>query len=64
MKLLTNKEIEKLDSINLTEEIINIKKILLDFKFKQATKQSVKPHLFRLYKKQLAKILTIRHGKI
>ena len=63
MKLLTSNKIIGLDDQQIQEEILNIKKILLDFRMKQATRQPVKSHLFKLYKRQLAKILTIEHRK-
>lgn len=62
MKLLTTKEIKKLEKENAIIEIIKIKKILLDLRIKQATRQPVKSHLFKLYKKQIAQILTIKHN--
>ena len=48
MKLLTSNEIISLDHKQIQEEILNIKKILLDFRMKQATRQTVKSHLFKL----------------
>lgn len=63
MKLLTSNEIISLDHKQIQEEILNIKKILLDFRMKQATRQTVKSHLFKLYKRQLAKLLTMEHLK-
>jgi len=63
MKLLTTAEIKTLKDEHLVEEIINIKKLLLNFKLKQATRQPIKSHLFKLYKCQLAKILTIKHKR-
>nr|QHO64129.1 ribosomal protein L29 [Lympha mucosa] len=60
MKLLTSEEIKKLDDKQIEDEIFNIKKTLFDFRMKQATRQPIKPHLFKLYKRQLAKILTIK----
>lgn len=63
MKQLTITEIRALNQDSLKQEIINIKKILFDFRLKQATRQSVKPHVIRAYKKQLARIMTIEHEK-
>lgn len=45
----------------LQQEITNIKKILLDYKFKQATRQTIKSHEIRKYKKELVKMMTIAH---
>ena len=63
MKLLRSNEIISLDHRQIQEEIRNIKKILLDFRMEQATRQTVKSHLFKLYKRQLAKLLTMEHLK-
>jgi large subunit ribosomal protein L29 len=60
MKLLTSKEIQSLDDKQIENEILNIKKTLFDFRIKQATRQPIKPHLFKLYRRQLAKILTMK----
>lgn len=48
----------------LQQEIINIKKILLDYKVKQATKQPIKPHEIKKYKKELVRIMTLEHQQI
>lgn len=63
MNKLTIKEIRELDHDNLKQEIINIKKILFDFRLKQATRQPIKPHIIKEYKKQLARVMTIEHEK-
>ena len=63
MKLLTSNEIISLDHKQIQEEILNIKKILLDIRMKQDTRETVKSHLIKLYKRQLAKLLTMEHLK-
>ena len=63
MNKLTVEEIRALDHEKLKQEMINIKKILLDFRLKQATRQPIKPHIIKEYKKQLARVMTIRHEK-
>nr|YP_009297890.1 ribosomal protein L29 [Kumanoa americana]AOM67624.1 ribosomal protein L29 [Kumanoa americana] len=62
MKLFTIEEIKKLDQQNAITEIIKIKKKLLDLRVKQSTRQPIKSHLFKLYKKQIAQILTLKHN--
>lgn len=63
MDKLTTDEIRNFDHDTIKAEIINIKKTLFDFRLKKATRQSVKPHLIRLYKKQLARLMTIEQEK-
>lgn len=63
MNKLTKQEIRTLDNENLKKEIINIKRILFDFRMKQATRQNIKPNAIKAYKKQLAQIMTIQHEK-
>nr|YP_009315796.1 Ribosomal protein L29 [Trichogloeopsis pedicellata]SCW24454.1 Ribosomal protein L29 [Trichogloeopsis pedicellata] len=57
-------EIRSMTSQNIENQINELKKILLDFRVKQATKQSLKPHLIRKYKKQIARLMTVKHEKI
>lgn len=52
------------DIETLQQEIINIKKILLNYKVKQATKQPIKPHKIKKYKKELVKIITMEHQQL
>nr|YP_009296542.1 ribosomal protein L29 [Thorea hispida]AOM65477.1 ribosomal protein L29 [Thorea hispida]ARX95846.1 50S ribosomal protein L29 [Thorea hispida]UNJ79131.1 ribosomal protein L29 [Thorea hispida] len=59
-----NNNINKLDIEKLQQEIINIKKILLDYRVKQATKQPIKSHEIKKYKKELVRIITIEHQQI
>ena len=63
MKVLDSKEIRDLDQKEMEAEILAIKKILFDFRLKQATRQTIKPHSLRAYKHQLARIITIQHEK-
>lgn len=63
MKVLDSKEIRDLDQQEMQAEILAIKKILFDFRLKQATRQTIKPHSLRAYKRQLARIITIQHEK-
>lgn len=63
MKVLDSSEIRDLDQQEMQAEILAIKKILFDFRLKQATRQTIKPHSLRAYKNQLARITTIQHEK-
>ena len=63
MKVLDSSEIRDLNQQEMQEEILAIKKILFDFRLKQATRQTIKPHSLRAYKHQLARITTIQHEK-
>jgi len=63
MKVLDSSEIRGLDQQEMQKEILAIKKILFDFRLKQATRQTIKPHSLRAYKNQLARITTIQHEK-
>nr|YP_009628630.1 ribosomal protein L29 [Acrochaetium secundatum]QBX88413.1 ribosomal protein L29 [Acrochaetium secundatum] len=63
MKVLDSSEIRDLDQQEMQAEILAIKRILFDFRLKQATRQTIKPHSLKAYKKQLARITTIKHEK-
>lgn len=63
MKVLDSSEIRDLDQEKMQAEILAIKKILFDFRLKQATRQTIKPHALKAYKNQLARIITIQHEK-
>ena len=58
MNLLNKQEIKQLTSIEIIDKIIETKKFLFNLKFKQTTKQSIKPHIFKQYKRMLAQLLT------
>ena len=61
MKTITIKEIKSLEYSTLSAKIIEAQKHLFELKFKQATKQPVKNHLFKKYKHMLAQMLTEQH---
>lgn len=44
---------------DIKQEIIEIKKELLNLKIKKKTKQNVKSHLFRYKRRELAKLYTL-----
>nr|BBI37231.1 50S ribosomal protein L29 [Palmaria palmata] len=63
MNILSNKAIRALDIESMEKEVLEIKRALFDFRLKQATRQSVKPHIIKAYKNQLARIMTIQKEK-
>lgn len=62
MKEITFKEIKQFKSPEVDSKIIEVQKELLELRFKQATRQTVKPHLFKVYKKILARLLTAQNN--
>nr|YP_009313956.1 Ribosomal protein L29 [Hommersandiophycus borowitzkae]SCW22210.1 Ribosomal protein L29 [Hommersandiophycus borowitzkae] len=64
MNIKNMQDIRKMDNDMIDEQIRKIKRTLFDFRMKQATKQSFKPHLIRIYKKQLAQMMTAKHEQI
>nr|QCI07470.1 ribosomal protein L29 [Leiomenia cribrosa] len=52
------KEIENLNYKEIDEKIIEVKKEIFNLKLKKATRQSVKTHLFKQKKHQLAQLFT------
>jgi len=55
-------EIRKLSQLELEEKIIKTKKEIFELKFKQATRQPIKTHLFKTKKRLLSQLLTIEHN--
>ena len=53
------KEFKKLDSVQITEKIDQLRKDLFDLRFKQATRQLNETHQFKTIKKQVAQLLTL-----
>ena len=62
MKILTIQEIQQLKRVELKNEILEVKKVLFDLKFKQATKKPIKTHLLKKYKRMLAQLLTVERN--
>lgn len=60
--IVTTKQIRNLKPSELSKKIIEVKQALFELKFKQATRQSIKNHLFKQYKRMLAQMLTIEHN--
>ncbi len=63
MKKLEISEIRNLNELEMQTTILEIKRVLLEFRIKKATRQIIKPHCLKAYKNQLARIKTIYHEK-
>nr|YP_009313137.1 Ribosomal protein L29 [Dermonema virens]SCW21391.1 Ribosomal protein L29 [Dermonema virens] len=64
ISILSKEEIRSMDTSKIEEHIFEVKKVLFQFRMKQATRQSLKPHMIKKYRKQLAQIMTIQKEKI
>ena len=53
------KEFKQLNSSQITEKIVQLRKDLFDLRFKQATRQLNETHKFKIIKKQVAQLLTL-----
>ena len=53
------KEFKKLNHVQITEKIDQLRKELFDLRFKQATRQLNETHKFKIIKKQVAQLLTL-----
>ena len=56
-------DIKNLTYKDLEEQIIEVKREIFDLKIKKATRQDIKPHLFKHQKHKLAQLLTIQSSK-
>lgn len=52
-------ELEKLSKNKIEEQILEIKKDIINLKIKQATKQQIKSHIFKHKKHTLAQLLML-----
>ena len=57
------KEFKKLDSSQINEKIDQLRKDLFDLRFKQATRQLNETHQFKIIKKQVAQLLTLKQSQ-
>nr|YP_010204106.1 ribosomal protein L29 [Ahnfeltia fastigiata]UAT97687.1 ribosomal protein L29 [Ahnfeltia fastigiata] len=62
MALPTIAEIQNLGYKEIQEKIIELKKEIFNLKLKQATRQSIKPHIFKHKKHMLCQLLTVEHN--
>lgn len=60
MNNLNIQQIRQLTNLELANQILELRKSLFDLRFKQATKKTIKTHLFKQYRKKLAQLLTIQ----
>ena len=56
-------KIRVINNPEITSRIIKKQRDLFELKFKKTTRQTVKNHLFKKYKRTLAQMLTIQHSK-
>ena len=57
------KEFKKLNHSEINEKIDQLRKDLFNLRFKQATRQLNETHQFKIIKKQVAQLLTIRRSQ-
>lgn len=62
MNILNINEIKNLKPKEINEKILEVHHELFELKFKKSTRQSIKTHLFKKYKRMLAQLLTIEHN--
>jgi len=62
MDILNISQIRNLEKKDIKNKILEIDREIFELKFKKATRQSIKTHLLRKYKKMLAQLLTIEHS--
>lgn len=60
MNIYNTEDIQKMSDQEFKSEITKIRKELFELRFKKATKQTIKTHLFKHTKNSLARLLTIR----
>nr|YP_010986143.1 ribosomal protein L29 [Polyopes affinis]WOL37061.1 ribosomal protein L29 [Polyopes affinis] len=62
MSLPKIEELKELSHEDIEKRITELKKDLFDIRFKQATKQSIKPHIFKHKKHELAQLLMLENN--
>ncbi len=55
-------EIRELSKVDIETKIEEVKKEIFELKFKQATRQPIKTHLFKAQKRFLAQLLTVEYN--
>lgn len=60
MEVLQLEEIKKLTDTEINNKVSEVKAALFDLAFKKATKKNIKTHYFKLYKRMLSQLLTIK----
>jgi large subunit ribosomal protein L29 len=59
MSFITFNELKNLSTEDIKKEILVAKKELFDLRLKKATRQSLKPHIFKHTKRKVAQLLTL-----
>lgn len=62
MDLINIKEIKNLELKEINDKILEVHHELFELKFKTSTRQSIKTHLLKKYKRMLAQLLTVEHN--
>ena len=57
------KEFKKLNSSEINEKIDQLRKDLFNLRFKQATRQLNETHKFKIFKKQIAQLLSLSNSQ-
>ena len=60
MNRYNGEDIQKMSDQEFKSEVTKIRQELFELRFKKATKQTIKTHLFKHTKNALARLLTIR----
>ena len=60
---LDSTQLEKLTDTDIYDTVLKLKKELFELRLQKATRQEIKPHLFKQKKKLIAKLLTIKSKK-
>ncbi|MEI6427467.1 MAG: 50S ribosomal protein L29 [Pseudanabaena sp. ELA607] len=63
MALPKVQEVRELSEEDLQKQILAVKKQLFELRFKQGTRQTVKPHEFKHAKHQLAQLMTVERER-
>ena len=61
MQTINIQTIKQLTPTDLNKKIIETQQAIFKLRFQQATRKTIKTHLFRRYKRMLAQLLTVRH---
>lgn len=61
--MMDMKEIEKMDNEAIMRKVTQIKEDLVRLRMQKSTSGVEKPHLFKDYKKDIAKLLTVKNRK-
>ena len=54
------KELKNLSDSQINERLVELKKELFTLRLKKATRQAIKPHLFRIHRRNVAQLLTLQ----